>query len=511
MFILYIDRCEGITVYRSRVGHAYELITEYSLEQIADKDAPAGCRNIYSWELTTPDKIENCLCILSLHQSIEVYLDNELIYSMEPSARNKIGGTPGTIWNTIPVYPSDAGKEITVIVTPLFKNVIDYGIEIWCGSHFAILFDHLSQELPQLFTSLLCIILGILIILIELYFTVGAETQPWDMFFLGSFAIFLGLWRFTYPDAIAILYPEHTMTLGYITIGALFLCNMPLALFAGSFLKHNRPLLITSLLSSTGTLCVLLLQILNVLELKEILTVCHIMLISTICTTFGTMWKQRKRKPQGKKSFHPTIFIGIGCLVDLIAFKLNETASNLIFTVSAFIICALTMFVTNIAETSRQAYADERTGLANRFRWNELMNEEISSKTTCAILMFDLNGVKHINDTYGHDNGDKLIFNFSNILRNTLPGTSVICRWGGDKFTVMLLDVTRAQLENHILSISQATEEYNAFSPEHPISYAVGAAFSEDHPGASRPQLFLIADEQMYRNKRAWYAEKTTE
>ena len=53
-------------------------------------------------------------------------------------------------------------------------------------------------------------------------------------------------------------------------------------------------------------------------------------------------------------------------------------------------------------------------------------------------------------------------------------------------------------------------EKYNAAHPELPISFAVGAVLSSEHPGVARNELLHLADEEMYQNKKAWYAQKTT-
>lgn len=508
LFFLYINHYEGIDIYRARPVRAYEMVEEYVLEQVKDETAPAGVRNVYRWNLDAHGTNENCLCILSVHQTIQVYFDGELMYSMAPAADNRIAGSPGTNWSTVAVYPSDHGTEVTVVVTPLFASVVDYGAEFWYGSHFSILFDRLSQELPQLFTAVLCMILGAFILLVQIYFSFTTNTQAWDMFFLGSFAVVLGLWRFTYADAISILYPESPMTLGYITIGALFLLCTPLSLLASTFVGNDKVLLILSCICSGISLLVLVLQVLGIWEWKELLTVCHIMLIATICVIFMAMWRQRKSQHYQKKRGHPFILVGAGIVLDMISFYRNQTTSDAVFTILAFILYAIIMFVFSTTETSRKAYTDSRTGLANRFRWNELMDDNSPIPEPFGILLMDLNGLKRVNDSLGHEAGDRMIFHFANILRNTLPVSSVICRWGGDEFAVMLTGTNRRQLDRYIDALARAAKAYNAANPGLQIHYAAGSALSAEHPTMTRAELFQLADEEMYRNKQIWYGHK---
>ena len=154
------------------------------------------------------------------------------------------------------------------------------------------------------------------------------------------------------------------------------------------------------------------------------------------------------------------------------------------------------------------AHTDSRTGLENRTRWNELMNGDIALTEPYGILVIDLNGLKQVNDTLGHDAGDQMIFRLADILRRTLPRRSVICRWGGDEFAVLLTGMNREQLDQQSYKIVSAVEKYNAEHPELPIYFAVGAVLSSEHPGMSKSELFQLADEEMYRNKQEWYAQR---
>ncbi len=510
LFFLYISHYEGVDVFRARESRSYTTVETYTLEQIVDETAPAGVRNVYRWTQQVQTKNDTCLTVLTVHQSIRVYFGDELVYSMEASEENRIAGSPGTYWSTIPLYPSDNGTEITVIVTPLFPSVIDYGAQFWCGSQFSTLFGQLSHEIPQMLTAILCMVLGVFIILVQLYFFFTANTRAWDMFFLGSFAIILGLWRLTYGCSSSILLPDAPMALGYLNIGALFLVSMPMAMFSGAFVKNNKLLLIASCAGSLVTVLVLLLQVLGIMELREMLTVSHIMLVATICVIFLAMWQQRKHEKQKKRGRHPFFLIGIGILLDLISFTLDTTSSEVMFTLIAFILYALIVFISYAANISRSAHTDSLTGLVNRLRWNELMRDDAHIPEPFAILLMDLNGLKRVNDTFGHDVGDSMIFHFANILHNTLPGSSVICRWGGDEFSVLLTGVSRSQLDDHIQSIVHATKEHNTANPDLPIHFAIGSALSAEHPALTRAKLFHLADEEMYRNKQFWYRNKPT-
>ena len=101
-----------------------------------------------------------------------------------------------------------------------------------------------------------------------------------------------------------------------------------------------------------------------------------------------------------------------------------------------------------------------------------------------------------------------MIYDFSNILRNTLPPSSLICRWGGDEFAVMCTGANSKRFDRYAEYIRESVETYNESSEKPSIFFAVGYAMSADYPGLGRQELLAVADSQMYLDKQKWYAEK---
>src|SRR5262249_15551644 len=84
------------------------------------------------------------------------------------------------------------------------------------------------------------------------------------------------------------------------------------------------------------------------------------------------------------------------------------------------------------------AKTDPLTGLGNRRRAEEAIQAAISSGRPFSLLVFDLNGLKPINDRYGHNRGDQLLKQVALGLSNAVRGSDVVCRWGGDEFVIVL-------------------------------------------------------------------------
>ncbi len=91
----------------------------------------------------------------------------------------------------------------------------------------------------------------------------------------------------------------------------------------------------------------------------------------------------------------------------------------------------------------QKAYIDLHTGLPNKSRCEEVLNNDdvIENPTIC--MMFDLNNLKVVNDTIGHLVGDQMIMNFARFLRYVIPEKDFVGRYGGDEFMVVIYDANK--------------------------------------------------------------------
>ncbi|MBQ2955438.1 MAG: GGDEF domain-containing protein [Clostridia bacterium] len=511
IFFVYMALCENVSVFSSREGHHFEQITEYAAEQTAVPDAPAGIENAYRWTLDLNDAGPNCLCFYLSHQNVHVSISGETVYSLETMKTNRLGDTVSSNWVTVPLHPSDHGKEIVVTLTPLYESAVDFTPQFMVGSHFAIIFDQLRADAPQLVISLLSILLGCFIILFHLYFIIRMQTKSLNLFYLGSFALMLGLWRITDVKSAPIIFSGNPMALGYISIGSLFLCTIPLPLFVSTLFTSKRasPLLILSIISSVISLTVLLLQVFSPLNFNEVLALSHMMLIAAVALALILIFCSRRdaRDRRPRITWNIFIVLSASILIDLILYYVTNTSSHILFSLIAFVFYSLVLFITTILETTKKAYVDPRTGLQNALWWNERMSEDTPVSASTGIIMIDLNDLKGVNDAHGHEAGDQMIAQFANILRNTFPSSSLICRWGGDEFTILTSSMNDQQMERYMDSLRRAVDEHNQNKDNTPIHFAMGHALSADYPNLTRRELWSVADSKMYLDKQKWHRE----
>lgn len=150
---------------------------------------------------------------------------------------------------------------------------------------------------------------------------------------------------------------------------------------------------------------------------------------------------------------------------------------------------------------------DDLTGLYNRRGFMTLADHQVKlsqRKHNGFYLIFaDLDGMKIINDTYGHPQGDRALVETAHILNDTFRGSDIIARMGGDEFAVITIDSDHNSAEAIAHRLQSRIDAFNAegLAPFR-LSISIGVVhYDPRHPRPIR-DLLDEADKQMYAQKR---------
>lgn len=160
--------------------------------------------------------------------------------------------------------------------------------------------------------------------------------------------------------------------------------------------------------------------------------------------------------------------------------------------------------ITDQMETEKKirllSYSDKLTALYNRaFIEDQFTQMEQIDISPLSIIMADMNGLKLVNDVFGHWEGDMLLQAMAKVLKKVCRNTDMIARWGGDEFVVLLPNTEEAAGRKICERILAACAEVDDCAI--PLSVALGMASIPKGRAADLADLFKMAESRMYSDK----------
>jgi len=191
-------------------------------------------------------------------------------------------------------------------------------------------------------------------------------------------------------------------------------------------------------------------------------------------------------------------FTGMLATIEQQAIEINTFASRLDAAYKE-----LEVTNTKLKETS---FRDEVTGLYNRRFFSLRLEEEMSRfrrfNHPVSVVLLDIDGFKNVNDEFGHAVGDETLRDLGQILMKHSRGINVVARFGGDEFTILLVETPKAGAQLYAERIRQVVATF-PFSHGKQVTASFGVASLPDDEVASSDDLFRAADEALYAAKRA--------
>lgn len=152
------------------------------------------------------------------------------------------------------------------------------------------------------------------------------------------------------------------------------------------------------------------------------------------------------------------------------------------------------------SELRALATTDPLTGCENRLQAQKRLQDALDSERSFCLCFVDLNGLKFVNDNFGHEMGDSYLIAVTNALQGSIGEGNFLFRYGGDEFLLLLFGKTVSETAAILQKVQKKLEEETvrqAYS--FPMSISYGISTSDDSAAAS--DLIQIADSRMYEMK----------
>lgn len=382
----------------------------------------------------------------------------------------------------------------------IFKNRIPFTVNI-----FLVLFG--------LITSLVAVSM------------VSVNKKIFQLFYLGMFSLCVGLWTLANHN-LFFVFSYDLLVKTLVEYGTLYLACLFFLLYfknqscAGS---KFRKIIYYSLLSVYILFLIVAFggQILNLVHFPELLFFCHILLGMVMIFVIYVIFSDIKRKKtESKVLFWGLVIMFFFCSSDVVRFYYTKYSnpswsydyqSRISIGILFFVISMFTDYIGRIMislyETAEKetleklAFTDSMTGLSNRRRCENVFDEIDRDNSAYTVIVFDLNHLKMVNDTRGHEEGDRYIRAFGQILHEVFGGYGETGRTGGDEFVVILKDSNFEKLSDLISEMNEKIEEINMTNEYWNMSTAYGYCTSNEKEFDNIRKAYKEADARMYANK----------
>ena len=341
-YLIYISLVNNIAIFNGRPNSGYETVTDYTCTEIKDDSAPAGVIKEYRFVIAEISEGDTHLIFYTTHQYSETYIDGELVYSIVSTGANDIK-TVGSNWIMIPISAQDAGKEVTVRITPVYKTFIYREVEFMIGSDLAIYTAYLAKNLPQLVLCFIALFVGIAYIVVGIWYTFR-EKKSEELMMLGLFSVMVGVWRLTDNLFTPFMFSENPTFTFYCSNVVLMLVSVPfIKSVSYRYNRLSRTVLdLYCIVALIVSFIQLILQISGVADIREYLTITHIVIVTGVLLLLANYIYNRKIGYRSKHHskiiiFSPFICI-IGAIIDLILFYFQGSSAYLLYTLVAFVI-----------------------------------------------------------------------------------------------------------------------------------------------------------------------------
>ncbi len=483
-----------------------------------------------------PQMSENKTLYIDAHfRTINVFVEDESekylikIHEAKPAVLGWIKTTAGNFIELVPLSSEFSGRGIVIEIEKRGNNRSSVINGISLTNRSSVVMRRLMDNFLVIIISLFACFFSVLFFLVWLYIKargISVAASNYDAGMLLSTSIFsavVGIWIIsnfhiigTATDRLA-----ASGTINYVVFNIAPLgCSAVIRSLAG---KKFFIINLVHWLTIWSFTIQILSFMLGLSDLVDTVVFTHILSIMTLVEMFAV---NAKFMVDRDKAVKPYMVVGLAiafvlCIVSMIFFyrgmEWRPVIQFAILTlVAVFIIETISMLYGTIRdgihmeEIKKYVYIDVLTKMQNRRSYNEELERvkelDEEEKAGLIIVNFDVNGLKEVNDTKGHDAGDELIAGAGQCIESVFDRFGNCYRIGGDEFSAVIF-ASIEQLYDLIAEFDRKVLSWSG-SMVKELSVSYGYGLYSEYPGRTPEALADIADKSMYDMKSRYYQSK---
>ena len=463
-------------------------------------------------------RVYNKLC------TMEVYLDDELIYEVGPTD-SEGKWFMGMGYYFIPLDTHRGDHTLTLVFNATEKGAISNLPDIELTTAQTAYSSYVDENIIGIFTSIFLVVLGLIITIVSLAYTY-LNNDYFRLFLIGVFSFFVGMWCMCSQKVMLLLGTPVSVnsTMEFLLMELSFLPLLGYTIKIRENLKEREKNIIrcTMIINIVFNVIVGSLHFTNVYHYSQSVFWFYVLVLINCAVMLFVGVNEISSMSKGERIFHYSLscisLAGFWLIFEYIngnyisrgAPRLAKSfvpVALVAFVISLLASYAVHLYNVVLSQSQQEAlatmvYKDALTGLYNRIKSEEIF-KELDKKASPHYLFidFDLNGLKKINDEKGHAAGDLLISSFGKVLQDSFSKIGKTMRMGGDEFLTIIEGDTIPSESEVMRGYFDALEHYRKETGLD-IDAAYGVASSSEVYNPKSEQVFRIADERMYEMKR---------
>lgn len=489
-------------------------------------DEETGVLSIYH-RLPSMEGDEN-LVFRSKDVYTKLLIDGEVFYETEVYESRFYNRSPGNLWNIAKFHDNCSGALVEMQIDMVYDvNAVTVDHTIW-GDRTDIIMSFLEDKIFGIIVSMLMVIIGLVLIAIALMPAYSRARKNYGMVWLGLYSALIGVWSVIETNVMQ-FFVQDARILQLIGNMIMILDSMPLLLYLDCEYRifKNWFMRLFCYCNTVYIFIAVVLQLSGIGDLHIVLPGAMLaMIVSCVVLLVWVVVELTIRIRKHQSVVHYALQLSglgalwISALCEMMRYSQSDHMDRAEYMRVGMLVFIVCLAVSSQLETYRLfenglkydiisslAYSDGLTGLGNRTAYLEQIEAYAGGETGISqlgIVFLDVNNLKKVNDSQGHEKGDELITAASKIIADSFGKYGKAYRIGGDEFCVLMTGVSLQETyETGLAEFQKLIREANMVKGRtYEIQIANGFSICDTAGREKIDEAVMAADTAMYENKR---------
>ncbi|MBD5082017.1 MAG: diguanylate cyclase, partial [Ruminococcaceae bacterium] len=475
-----------------------ENLCQTDMEWFSSKDIPLDIYDplqvsritedkVYSVYFTADNSAENtALAFKTDFSEVKVYINDKQVYSSNDNleeAEEKFFSfdAPVSGIHIVDIEKVNAGDKIRLEVKTFYKDTVCGVGHVLFGSSYDILNTVFNKDIFGMVICVIVFAIGTLMFIFHFSFKKVIATR--SIKYTAYFAFLAALHVFSEWATLSFMFLSGSKAIYVLHILTFSFMMLPLIMFFIEKVYHRsseKLLKISAVIQAVFILFITALAAFNVFDLHKSSRIAELVALAQCIFILVVLFYDLGRKKQKRSTDWVLPILNMAFNLCAVIGHIIDDGSyiSILFITSCLLFLSLVLIINmrevadtlrlsnEVEEMGKAAFTDALTGVGNTAAFNKKMSHlevvKLNYKSI-AIIQFDINNLKTINDNLGHEQGDKLIKDGSAIIYKVFGKIGKVYRTGGDEFVgVIYGDDAMNLCYNAIASFNMAIDEYNS-------------------------------------------------